>query len=309
MAAEAMTTLGSHTIPSEWHAGARYYRAELARDESGDTGDPALGERDRHGDWLDHFRRELERQPWREALGQWVPVLAPGLGGAMFHGLIRTAHAVRALRRRTSRARQDELAAGLAYWASCYTTLPTHDQEIGASDIDARHLADLEHPWLADRRDVDFHATMARLTANPLTPRVRTTTPADPTRELRGLLRAAATAFLEMLVQERHRIWLLHGFTGPAAIDLLLPELSAATGQGLVKHAAQATIALFAAYGAPFEPGAHVRGAALPWAALAQEAIARRSIHGLKLIEALRRSDDDADLLLRSVAAQWLEWV
>ena len=35
--------------------------------------------------------------------------------------------------------------------------------------------------------------------------------------ELDALVREAAAVFLEMLVLERHRIWILHTVTGPAA--------------------------------------------------------------------------------------------
>ena len=44
------------------------------------------------------IRAELERLPWDEALRRHVAQLAPHVDAHLFHGLIRTAHAVRSLR-------------------------------------------------------------------------------------------------------------------------------------------------------------------------------------------------------------------
>ena len=131
---------------------------------------------------------------------------------------------------------------------------------------------------------------------------------AGPREDLEALVRDAATAFLEMLVLEQHRIWLLHTVTGPAAVELLLPEVDAAGGRVLVAYARQAVVAMFAAYGAPFTPLAHVRATPGAWPDLIQRAVDTRSVHTIKLTDALVRFDDGDDLLCRSVAAQWLEW-
>jgi hypothetical protein len=41
-----------------------------------------------------------------------------------------------------------------------------------------------------------------------------------------------------------------------------------------------------------------------------QRAVASRSVHTIKLVEALQRYDSgNGDALLRTVAVQWLEWV
>src|SRR5688572_13981895 len=114
MAAEALEALGHpECIPEAWRAGAAGYagpalRVAAVTDGAGiDAG--ALGDYGRYGDWLEHFRAELARVPWREVVARWVPRLAPGVSAAIFHGVIRTAHATRALRRRETRARLDEL--------------------------------------------------------------------------------------------------------------------------------------------------------------------------------------------------------
>lgn len=77
----------------------------------------ALGRRDCHGDWLRDLEAELSTRPYRDVLATWVPRLAHDVGAFLFHGLIRTAHATRALAHRDTPARRAELARGLALWA------------------------------------------------------------------------------------------------------------------------------------------------------------------------------------------------
>ena len=57
----------------------------------------ALGKEKRVGDWIVFFDETLKEAPWREALDKWVARLAPGIAAAAFHGVLRTAHAARAL--------------------------------------------------------------------------------------------------------------------------------------------------------------------------------------------------------------------
>jgi len=313
MAAEALETLGHEdAVADAWVEGARGYAGELPRAApiEGDGSD-ALGDYERRfGDWLDRFRRELADRPWRTVVAAWVPVLAPGLAGATFHGLIRTGHAARALRRTDTAARRGELAVGLAYWASRYTALPTHT----GTRAPARELRDtlqgLQHPWHPDEEDVGFSEVLDRLTAVPLAPPIELEeTGATAQADLDHLVREAALAFLEMLVLEQQRIWLLHTVTGPAAVVLLLPDVDEAGARRLVAHARQAVVALHAAYGAPYVPGAHLRDEPEGWPALIRRAAASGSVHTIKLIEALTRFDPgNGDPLCRSVAAQWLAW-
>ena len=310
MAAEALEALGyEDAIEDSWRQGADGYAGELPRVGPIEGTEDALGSYDRFGDWLDFFRAALARAPWRSVVAVWAPRLAPGIAGATFHGVIRSAHAARALRRRESGARRNELAAGLAYWAARYTELPAREGSRGERGSLRATLEQLEHPWLDDATDVDFFSVLERLTAVSLAPPVSLEErEATPRAELDLLVREAAGAFLEMLVLERQRIWLLHTVTGPAAVDLLLPEVDRAGARKLVEYARQAVVALYAAYGAPYRAGAHVRDAPGEWPTLTRRAAESRSVHTIKLIEALARFDGGGDPLLRSVAAQWLEW-
>ena len=171
-------------------------------------------------------------------------------------------------------------------------------------------LAGNAYPWRDDDTDVDFPGVVERMLVRPLAPGVRLDAAVpNPLETLTEVVTAASAGLVEMLIQERHRIWNLHAITGPAAVGFLLPDVDAAGAQTLVEHARQAAIALFAAYGAPFRAGAHARSSAPAWPELVQQAIDSRYVHTIKLIDALQRFSAGDDLQLRSAAIQWMEWV
>jgi hypothetical protein len=62
----------------------------------------------------------------------WVPRLMPGLSVALFHGAIRTAHAVRAVAAADTPPRRSELARALAYWAARFRPGQPADAEAEA---------------------------------------------------------------------------------------------------------------------------------------------------------------------------------
>jgi hypothetical protein len=84
----------------------------------------ALGDPGRLGDWAAFFDRELAEQPWEQVLADWWPRLVPGSLASATHGLIRTGHAVRALREVVTPARVGELAQALGYWAARWIPAP-----------------------------------------------------------------------------------------------------------------------------------------------------------------------------------------
>jgi hypothetical protein len=138
MAAEALARLGYCDAVDGWVDDNIHHRkygplpepSQPIDAESREDWQPALGDRKRGGDWVELFRRELARTAWRAMLESWWPRLLPGCAGSLTHGLIRTAHAVRSLRAvdTPSGLQIDELARGLAFWATGYTPLPA---EIG----------------------------------------------------------------------------------------------------------------------------------------------------------------------------------
>ena len=92
-----------------------------------------LGEEAAYADYLGFFRREIARTGARGALRAALPALAPGVSAAAFHPLIRTAFGLIA-------DDGEEIAVGLAYWASRYLPLP-HSAD-AAGDALIPHASD-----------------------------------------------------------------------------------------------------------------------------------------------------------------------
>jgi hypothetical protein len=80
----------------------------------------ALGAYDRLPEWIGYFARAIDDDGWASVVETWVPRLMPGLRTALFHGAIRTAHAVRAIDAVDSSPRRGELGRALGYWAARY---------------------------------------------------------------------------------------------------------------------------------------------------------------------------------------------
>jgi hypothetical protein len=68
-------------------------------------------------EWMGYFERAIGDEGWQTVVKVWVPRLMPGLVAALFHGVIRTSHAVRAIEEADTRARRAELARALGNWA------------------------------------------------------------------------------------------------------------------------------------------------------------------------------------------------
>ncbi len=125
-------------------------RPEAPRSFSGSGWTDALGDYERLPEWIGHFERALDGQDWRSVVGEWVPRLVPGLRAALFHGVVRTGHAVRAVDAADTAARRAELARSLAYWAARWTPgdlpprggrpEPVDGAVVAAAALGARHF-------------------------------------------------------------------------------------------------------------------------------------------------------------------------
>jgi hypothetical protein len=80
----------------------------------------ALGDYRRLPEWIGYFTRAIDDDGWPAVVAAWVPRLMPALSTALFHGAIRTAHAVRAIDAVDTPPRRGELARALGYWAARY---------------------------------------------------------------------------------------------------------------------------------------------------------------------------------------------
>ncbi len=145
MGAETLSVLGHDDLVASW---AESYKARHQPLEAPPTtsrlafsDEPtwraALGDMSRVSDWAAMFQAELNDQPWPTVLRRWVPILLPGSAGAMGHGLLRTAHSVRALPSEgdTPSVLLDEAARGLALWAATFKPLPGHPGLHGTLDL------------------------------------------------------------------------------------------------------------------------------------------------------------------------------
>ncbi len=122
MACEALTTLGFDSSISSWVEGFETtmhraiepvtpaWRSDFAWQDM-------LGDNRLLPEWMGYFEQAIDDEGWRDVVRTWVPRLMPGLVSALFHGVIRTSHAVRSLDVTDTSARRAELARALGNWA------------------------------------------------------------------------------------------------------------------------------------------------------------------------------------------------
>ena len=115
-----------------------------------DATDDALGNGE-DGDWVATFLDRIETSSWSATVQEWLPRLLPGMFAASGQGLLRTAHALRAVRRLETRPRILEVAYGLGYWASRFQTLPGSPASHPATGFGAVEWLESLTPLLASR--------------------------------------------------------------------------------------------------------------------------------------------------------------
>lgn len=136
MGAEALVGLGLGEQVDGWRARSRPrpFEAPVAGIAIETDWRQALGRRENFGDWIAYFDRILAARPFAEVLATWVPRLAHDPGALLFHGVIRTGHATRALEHADTPARRRELARALALWAIGVRAAPP-DAPAGEADL------------------------------------------------------------------------------------------------------------------------------------------------------------------------------
>jgi hypothetical protein len=308
MAAEALAHLGREDAIADW---AEQYRRRLEpapppadRPLSEEDWPDALGQEERFPDWLALFEREVADRPPVAVVGEWAPRLLPGTIGAATHGLIRTAHAVRALAAADTPPRRLELANGLAFWASSYQELPGPPLLIGHEGVE-QALADLpylpedapRHLLISDMVDQvgdiadEFEQAVASLgwTGGPI-------------ELLDALASGGALAYLRN-ADDGGAIGLLHAVTSPLACELILPWLAVEDRDAALGYVWQAVAALHVAYGIDRKSEVAMPET-LSADALVDRALASGDEHAIKLTEATLRSfARSGDPVLLSAAA------
>lgn len=218
MAAEALAHMGyADEVPGwvERNLRSHSYHDVPERRWAIDPADPqdwkaALGDFSRVADWTTLFERELAAKPWTEVLARWWPRLLPGMSGVLTHGVIRTAHAVRAVSAAggDNRLQLGELAQGLGYWAARHST----------SGVPADALAETDA--LADVGEAGpVSAAMSAVGSDAGSDGRH-----DPAvRALDDLVTEYAGIYAT--VAQHHPIPLIHAVTGPAAVRLVVEHL------------------------------------------------------------------------------------
>jgi len=293
MAAEALVALARPGSVVPWVE--RYRRRLREHPSSTRPIDPkewreALGDGSRVGDWIAFFQGRLAEAPWPEVLETWSRNLAPGIIAAAFHGVIRTAHAVRSLDRGESPARRRELAEGLGYWAATYHALPESPAHAAFGKVPSRAIADVEAVPPADRiRGGNITDRLAPLEKLPSFAGVAgmVNPSADPSAFLSDLTETFAGVYLAS-VPPGSVITYVHCVTGPSAVRLLLPHVAPRVRDDLLRHAWQGAAALYAAGGGSATPPPSAE-APIARDDLIDRAIATGDEHAIKFTEACLR--------------------
>jgi hypothetical protein len=247
MAAEAMVELGHGSLLTGL---VDLYAPRLPPFETGEALaanalSAALGDIERTADWVATYELQLAGAGWQEVLGRALRDLAPGTFAAAAHGLLRVAHAVRALERESSPARVRELAFGLGYWAARYQVLPGDPGARGERDaIDVMRAFQPVPP--KQRKPGLF--TDAALALDDYAPFAEAVEVAD-------LSKAGSSEFISALCAESARLYLAnpmsriayaHAVTAPSALRLVLNYADEETRGVLGAVGFQSTLALHA---------------------------------------------------------------
>jgi hypothetical protein len=254
MACEALDTLGFEDELGEWAK--RFARiagpAVTPKDGASLDWRESLGNYKALPEWIGYFETAIADDGWAEVVEVWVPRLVPAMATVLFHGLIRVAHAVRAIQAADTSPRREELARALAYWAARYRP----GQVVAA---DALELASGAVGVEGDDEPDDVQQAVVAAAAGAA--RYYVASPSIP---------------------------FLHGVTGAMAIELLAPHISgpdqaAALAQLHAEHRAMYAGA---------RPVAEVRVGGMPRQQLATAAESSGDPHEVKLVEAALRALD-----------------
>ena len=211
----------------------------------------ALGKERRVGDWIACFDESLKEAPWRAVLDRWTTRLAPGIAAAAFHGVLRTAHAARALGDRETPVRIHELAEGLGYWAATYQPLPgSLDGPRNAPP--SRAIEAVERAPLERRKLGGFltDGIAALATFEPFSEVVAMVdTGGDLSVFLSDLTETFARAYVNNAIGIGGVIVFIHCVTGSRAVRNLAPYIDDGTARTAARYAWQAAAGLYAAFG------------------------------------------------------------
>ncbi len=301
MAADALVRLGGQNTVHRW-LDTYVHRLENAPPKSRplpeDQWRQALGDQTRIGEWLALMNRQVADHPWQEVLATWWPRLLTGVLAGATHGVIRTGHAIRALRELDNQVRRAELAHALAYWASRWQPVP--DSSSGAAAQKAQSLppgpAMDAIPSLDADPDAGIRARVTQLAATAKWPPALHVV-SHETDHARFVDQVTTEALRRFPLHARgDAVMLVHSVTAPAAIALAMPSLDPSEHARSAWAAWAATATVMAAYRLPMPAAPQESRASLERqpADLQQLAVEHGDAHVIKLAEAAMRTGDHA---------------
>lgn len=281
MTVEALHHLGHDEAIEPW---LERYIGGLEPEPSPSELPPTLGQMQHMADWTRLFEAELAQSQWQTVVGRWVPQLAPGVFAAAAHALLRTSHAIRALRERDTPVRRAELARGLGYWAATYQPLPGTVRARGRRTVDELLETLPEVPrtevFLLSEgiRDIDRVPTLAEHLSQVDLRELR------PQRLLAGLAPwARAGAQVSVFAH-------VHVLTGTVALLEFEDLIGTQQMHELLEHGWHAAAAMVAVWRPPTPTPA--QGLPRSREELINRAIACGDEHGIKLVDACLTAHD-----------------
>jgi hypothetical protein len=205
-----------------------------------------IGDASRSADWIEFMRRQLRERSWYDVLALWWPRLLPGIAGGATHGVIRTGHAVQALRSAVSEPRIDELAHALGYWAGRWEPLAIVRP---AGSMTPGRLVDALPA--VPRQEFGIRSRLAQLAQLPSWS-VQAGLLAGPARDdevqpmLEHVIDAVVAAYPR--IAPGQPTMLVHAATAPNAVAMALPVLPPELWRPSFDAAWTATAAVIAAY-------------------------------------------------------------
>lgn len=288
MAVEALAVLGLH---DEIMPFVRAYEVNLP--QSPPIGEPlaeaermdALGKAQLFPRWQATFRDLLAAAPARTVVERWVPILAPGCFAAAFHGVLMTAHVLRALGSAVNEVRIAELARGLAYWASTYQPLPGTPSHAEGGEPLARLIEAVPVGSGPNGGSIDAGVAMKTRDNAPfaaLVSRPRAIEP-DPVATV------ASAGARALLTHPDVPIVFVHAITGPVAFRTLADWIAPADVPRAIDYLWQAVAGMFTTFTRTPLAGVKGEGPAPDRRRLIEAALASRDEHAIKVIEAAMR--------------------
>ncbi len=182
MACEALAALGMDSVIDEWVERYESLMGQAVQPvapgwETGFDWMNRFGDYRLLPEWMGYFGRAINDEGWQSVIGLWVPRLMPGLVAALFHGVIRTSHAVRAIAAADTDARRAELARALGNWAVWFAPGQPVDEGAGFDNpplIALHAAAQGARCYLADPTIFSLHGVTGTMAVHLLTAHLAT---------------------------------------------------------------------------------------------------------------------------------------